>query len=60
MKTKKHNKTGVIRNVDNEKQTVLFTPILYTQMAYCIYILWIELTMNKKLKELPCKIYIWL
>lgn len=34
-----------------------------TQMDYCIYILWIELKysiMSKKLKELPCIIWILL
>lgn len=37
MKTKKHNKTGVIRNVDNEKQTVLFTPILRWPFVFIFY-----------------------
>lgn len=40
MKTNKHNKTGVIRNVDNEKQTVLFTmftPILRWPTVFIFY-----------------------
>lgn len=37
MKTKKQNKTGVIRNVDNEKQTVLFIPILRWPTVFIFY-----------------------
>lgn len=32
-----NNKTGVIRNVDNEKQTVLFTPILRWPTVFIFY-----------------------